>query len=70
MGKIFKTIWVGLSVGKVQVGLCQVTVKLSAELRSFVGGRVGRPTLAGNYLAFYLPFFMMIKVNIKMANKM
>lgn len=26
--------------------------------------------IAANYLAFYLPFFMMIKVNIKMANKM
>jgi len=31
-----------------QVGLCQVTAKLSAEFWSSVGGRVGRPTLAGN----------------------
>jgi len=31
-----------------QVGLCQGTAKLSVELRSFVDGRVGRPTLAGN----------------------
>ena len=33
-----------------QVGLCQVTAKLSAEFWSSVGGRVGRPTLAGNVL--------------------
>ena len=48
MGKIFKTIWVGLNFGKVQVGLCQVTAKLSADFRSSVGGCLGRPTLAGN----------------------
>ena len=28
--------------------LCQVTAKWTVELRSSVGGRVGRPTLAGN----------------------
>jgi len=30
--------------------LCQGTAKLSVELRSSFGGRVGRPTLAGNVL--------------------
>ena len=31
-----------------QVGLCQVTAKLSADFRLSVGGCLGRPTLAGN----------------------
>jgi len=31
--------------------LCQVTAKLPAVFWSSVGGRVGRPTLAGNVLA-------------------
>jgi len=37
-----------LECRKSQVGLCQGTAKLFVELRSSVGGCVGRPTLAGN----------------------
>jgi len=48
VGKIFKTIWVGLRVGKVRSVFFQGTAKLSVVFWSFVGGCVRRLTLAGN----------------------
>ena len=41
---------VWLECRKSQVGLCQGTTKMSVELRSFVDGKVVRPTLAGKGL--------------------
>jgi hypothetical protein len=50
-GKIFKTLrW--LVCRQSQVGLCQEPAKLSAVFWSSVGGRVGRPSLAGNVCVY------------------